>query len=188
MLSGFVSLRESGAAPQGARGPLGILRPPGALEEDAFLAACIRCTRCAEACEPQCIRFFGPETGSLHGTPYIAPIDRACTMCLMCGEACPAGALHVLEERTDVAMGVAVLDERLCVSTNGTGVCGACHTACPLREKAITLGIRNRPEIHPEFCTGCGLCEEFCIVDERQDIRAIQIETPRAWRRPGAAS
>ena len=74
-------------------------------------------------------------------------------------------------------MGTAVVDDRLCVSINGTGVCGACFTACPLRGKAITQTMRNAPEVHAEYCTGCGLCEEFCIVDDRKGLRAIQVHT-----------
>ena len=52
---------------------------------------------------------------------------RACTLCLKCGEACPTGAIVPLVEKDEARMGEAVVDERLCVSHNGTGVCGACH-------------------------------------------------------------
>ncbi len=168
-------------SPSAARRDLGILRPPGALAEDAFLGACIRCTRCADACPAHAIALFGAEAGMLHGTPYIDPCNRACTMCLACGDACPTNALEPLKQRAQVTMGTAVVDDRLCVSINGTGVCGACFTACPLRGSAITQGIRNAPTVHPEFCTGCGLCEEFCIVDDREGIRAIQVRTDRRW-------
>jgi ferredoxin-type protein NapG len=82
---------------------------------------------------------------------------------------------------TEVDMGLAVVDDRLCVSINGSGVCGACFTVCPLRGQAITQTIRNAPEVHEEYCTGCGLCEQFCIVDERAGIRAIQVTTNRHW-------
>jgi MauM/NapG family ferredoxin protein len=167
--------------PHGARHALGLIRPPGALPESDFLAACIRCMRCVDACEPRCIELFGAEAGTLQGTPYIVPIQKACTLCLACGEACPTGAILPLEEKDQADMGEAVIDERLCVSLNGTGVCGACFTACPLRGKAITQGIRNAPEIHTDHCVGCGLCEEFCIVDERSDLRAIQVTTQRTW-------
>lgn len=177
----MIRARSPAAAPQNVRGDLGIVRPPGALAEQNFLAACIRCTRCADACSTNAIALYGPESGPLHGTPYIDPIEQACNMCLACGEACPTTALAPLHERTEVAMGTAVVDDRLCVSINGTGVCGACFTACPLRGKAITQGIRNAPTVHPEFCTGCGLCEQFCIVDERDGIRAIQVHSERQW-------
>lgn len=176
MLAGFGSFRGSEAPLQGERGRLGVLRPPGAGPEADFLALCIRCTRCADACEAQCIRYFGPEAGRHQGTPYLIPDERGCTMCLACGEACPADALKPLSVMSEVAMGTAVVDERLCVSHNGTGVCGACHTACPLKNRAITQDFRNAPVIHPEHCTGCGLCEEVCIVRDR---RAIQVKTRR---------
>lgn len=175
-LLGFMSLRRSSTAPVGSRGTLGILRPPGSVQEAGFLALCIRCTRCADACEAQCIRFFGPEAGDLQGTPYIFSRDRGCTLCLACGETCPSGAILPLERKQDARMGVAVVDERLCVSLDGTGVCGACFTICPLRGRAITQGIRNAPKVHAEHCVGCGLCEEICIVRER---RAIQVKTER---------
>jgi ferredoxin-type protein NapG len=76
----------------------------------------------------------------------------------------------------EAEMGLAVVDERLCVSLNGTGVCGACHTICPLRNRAITLDIRNAPKVHEDECVGCGLCEEVCIVREP---RAIYVRTDR---------
>lgn len=181
VLMGVLRLRMPHGSPQGARRALGIVRPPGALMEPEFLSACIRCTRCADACSSNAIQLFGPETGALQGTPFIDPIDAACNMCLACGPVCPTEALLPLSEVAEVKMGLAVVDDRLCVSINGTGVCGACFTACPLRGKAITQGIRNAPEVHTEFCTGCGLCEQFCIVDERDGVRAIQVTTNRHW-------
>jgi len=156
----------------------GILRPPGALDEDAFLAACVRCSLCADACDTFCIRFFGPNEGRVAGTPHISPEERACNLCLACTLACPSGALQELSQREQVAMGTAVVDERLCVSHNGTGACGACHTACPLRNRAITQGMRNAPTVHAEHCVGCGLCEEACIVYDRKAIRVV---TERSW-------
>ncbi len=179
LLACFVGLRGSNRPPAGARGPLGTVRPPGSLEEPEFLAKCIRCTRCADACEAQCIRFFGPEAGKQQNTPYIMPIERGCTLCLKCGEACPTGAILPLEEKKDAKMGTAEIDERLCVCYNGTGVCGACFTVCPRRNKAITQEIRLRPIIHEDECTGCGMCEEHCIVDDRPGLRAIMVNSKR---------
>ena len=75
-------------------------------------------------------------------------------------------------------MGVAVVDERLCVSHNGTGVCGACHTACPLRNSAITKALRNAPTVHENYCVGCGLCEEACILKGTKAIRVFSGRLP----------
>lgn len=156
----------------------GILRPPGALDEEAFLATCVRCQLCAQACDTACIEFFGPFEGRHAGTPHIAAERVACNLCLACTLACPSGALVALAELTAVRMGTAVVDERLCVSHNGTGACGACHTACPLKNKAVTQGLRNAPTVHAEHCVGCGLCEEACIVYDRKAIRVV---TGRSW-------
>lgn len=156
----------------------GLLRPPGSLPEDEFLARCIRCERCSEACEADCLDLFGAGGGSLEGTPYIIPEDRACTLCLECGKACPTGAIEPLEDKANARMGTAQVDEELCVSHNGTGICGACFTICPLRGKAITQGLFNRPTVVEEECVGCGLCEEVCIVDRD---KAIRIHTTRGW-------
>lgn len=164
----------------------GLLRPPGSLAEGDFLAACVRCTRCAEACGRDCIRYAPPGSGRLAGTPFIVAEERACDLCGRCGEACPTGAIAPLPPFKDPAfaaaarMGVAVVDERLCVSHNGTGVCGACHTACPLKGSAIVQGARNRPTVRAG-CVGCGLCEEACIVDDPKAGRAIRVRSERRW-------
>ncbi|MCK6473609.1 MAG: 4Fe-4S dicluster domain-containing protein [Planctomycetes bacterium] len=156
----------------------GILRPPGALAEDEFLAACIRCDRCRDACDTKAIRIFGPDEGRLAGTPHIVAQEHACNLCLLCTQACPTGALAETREVTQVRMGTAVVDRRLCVSWNGSGACGACHTICPLKNKAIRQGLYNRPEVFAEHCVGCGLCEEACIVKDR---KAIRVFSERAW-------
>jgi ferredoxin-type protein NapG len=165
------------------------LRPPGALPEPEFRAACTRCYLCAEVCEPECIRFPGrivgtqphlPRgTGSMRGaaqrpplwdggdTPYVLPWERACNLCMRCGEVCPTPALTpIADDRESIAagvrMGVAQIDRKLCLPWTRTSWCGACLTICPYREEAITVDHQSRPVIHPEHCVGCGLCVEVC--------------------------
>ncbi len=179
-LSILALLIRSEAAGPAVPGEPATLRPPGALAEAGFLAACIRCERCRDACEAGCIRIARPPDGAGRGTPFIVARERGCTLCLECTRVCPTGALRRLEEVEDVAMGVAVIDERTCVAINRTGVCGACHTVCPLRNRAITLGLHNAPAIHDDKCVGCGLCEEACILDGTKAIRVFP-------RRKGAA-
>lgn len=159
----------------------GLLRPPGAVEEGEFLARCIRCQRCAEACETDAIRLAPRASGRLAHTPYIVAEAHACDLCLACGKACPTGALEPLQQMADARMGTAVVDKRLCVSHNGTGVCGACYTICPLKGKAITQGKHNAPEVRAEHCAGCGLCEEACIVHDPNAGRAIRVRSMREW-------
>ena len=114
-------------------------RPPGALAEPEFLARCTHCYLCQDVCPPGCIQ-MKRDMGRDRHTPYITHRLKACTLCLKCGEVCPTGALQPLASKNDVRMGVAVVDESLCVSHLRTGACGACFTACPMRGEAITQG------------------------------------------------
>jgi len=141
-------------------------RPPGALAEQEFLARCIHCYLCQDVCPVGCIHMRADGESDRH-TPYVLPRVKGCTLCLKCGDVCPTGALQPLRNKVEVRMGIAGVDENLCVSHLRTGACGACFTACPLRGRAITQGLYNAPTVHAEACTGCGLCEEVCIVPYR---------------------
>ena len=143
------------------------LRPPGALAEKEFTDACIGCSQCASVCPNKCISFYGFEKGFKNfGTPRIDPRAKACILCMACTQVCPTGALQKLEPTPEgiakVAMGKAVVYEDYCFSYAGR-TCGVCYKACPLPGKAITIGIYEQPTVHPEYCVGCGLCEQACI-------------------------
>src|SRR5262245_39841423 len=71
------------------------MRPPGALPEAAFLAACTRCGECTAACPVHAIRPLGTEHGLASGTPALQVSSVACVMCteMPCAQACPTDAL-----------------------------------------------------------------------------------------------
>lgn len=159
------------------------LRPPGALGEVDFLARCIRCGRCIDACPNRCIVSFTEEAGKdlcmapgegQTGTPAIFPRRQACMLCngtgsgdLLCTAACPSGALRRTRRdietiQAEVKMGIAELDKNLCYSFNGAS-CGACVRACPLEGRALSAGMWEKPIIDQTNCVGCGLCERSCI-------------------------
>lgn len=144
------------------------LRPPGALPEADFLRQCIGCFKCATACPNDCISMASFEFGATHvHTPVINPRSRGCILCMRCTEVCPTGALTEIKRDIEVVsktvkMGTAQIDKNLCYSFFGR-TCGVCYRACPLPGKAMTIGLYEQPTVHPEFCVGCGLCEQSCI-------------------------
>ncbi|MEE8535195.1 MAG: 4Fe-4S dicluster domain-containing protein [Kiloniellales bacterium] len=144
------------------------LRPPGALPERDFLAACIRCFQCGSVCPNQCIQFRGLSDGPAQAyTPYIAPRAQACILCMKCTQACPTDALTPISNdlesiATQVRMGTAHVNEDLCYSYNDR-ICGVCYYACPFPDTALRLKTGARPVVDETACVGCGNCERACI-------------------------
>ena len=174
------------ALPSVAR-PAQALRPPGALDEPAFLGACIRCGLCVRDCPPQNLRLsdWGDRLGRdwassvAVGTPYFEARKIPCEMCedLPCVKDCPTGALdRRLTDITQAKMGVAVLiDEENCLNFLGLR-CDVCYRVCPVIDQAITLEKISNPRsdrhamllptVHAQACTGCGKCEKSCVLEE----------------------
>ncbi|MCG8556369.1 MAG: 4Fe-4S dicluster domain-containing protein [Proteobacteria bacterium] len=144
------------------------LRPPGALPEGQFVDACVRCLKCGNACPNGCIRFHGFDAGLTQAlTPYIRARERACVLCGECARVCPTSALQPFEATRegwleDVKMGTAHVNTSMCYSYHGR-TCGACYKACPLAGLAIRIGVFEKPLLQPEYCVGCGLCEQACL-------------------------
>jgi ferredoxin-type protein NapG len=69
-----------------------LLRPPGALPEDEFLAVCIRCDKCLNACPYRLVtRVSITESIIAAGTPVVR--GSTCPNCRRCIPYCPVGAL-----------------------------------------------------------------------------------------------
>jgi len=162
--------------------PAQAIRPPGALAEDDFLAACVRCGLCVRDCPYNTLTLSDLANVTLPvatGTPYFTARDIPCEMCedIPCVKACPTGALD--RELTDIAqsrMGLAALvDQESCLNFLGLR-CDVCYRVCPVIDKAITLELRHNPRsdrhalllptVHSDACTGCGKCEKSCVLPE----------------------
>jgi ferredoxin-type protein NapG len=153
------------------------LRPPGALAEKDFNAACIKCGQCVNACPFDTLNLAASGGGLPIGTPYFTPRDIPCHLCpdIPCMKACPTGALSPkLEDINESRMGLAVIDIENCLSWKGLR-CEICHRECPIKGKAITLETHPRnlskhamfvPIVHSDACTGCGICERACPTTE----------------------
>lgn len=105
------------------------LRPPGALEERHFLAACIKCGQCVQVCPVQAIELADVGEGFGVGAPFIDARKQACDFscdALSCILACPTGALsHDLKTKEEVRMGLAELARPdACLARRGRGFKG----------------------------------------------------------------
>jgi ferredoxin-type protein NapG len=188
----FAGLLGAQALYRLARTPGFLLRPPGAQGENDFLAHCIGCGRCIEACPYRAIRVASPVAGTAVGTPVIDAREQACRLCedFPCVGACPTGALRDVSTRTDVRMGTAVIDDELCIAISSGIRCEVCYRSCPLINQAIDIELRPRegdsthvifaPVIDEERCVGCGLCVERCVISS--PAVAIGIGVSRARR------
>ncbi len=159
--------------------PAQSLRPPGALDEEGFLGACLRCGLCVRDCPYDTLRLAELGEAPATGTPYFVARDVPCEMCddIPCVAACPSGALDpALTDIEDARMGLAVLvGQETCLNLLGLR-CDVCYRVCPLIDEAITLvrqhnertGVHARfiPTVHSDHCTGCGKCEKSCVLEE----------------------
>ncbi len=152
------------------------LRPPGAQDELHFVASCIRCGKCGQACPYRSIKIASILDGfSMMGTPYIKPRDVPCYACMKCPPVCPSGALNRdLRQKQDIRMGTAFINKRTCLPWQGT-LCRSCYENCPIFDEAIVMDEELRPVVDEKKCIGCGICENVCPVDQ-----AAIIVRPRA--------
>ena len=159
--------------------PAQALRPPGALPEGDFLAACVRCGLCVRDCPYDTLKLSDLGDPVATGTPYFTARKVACEMCedIPCVKACPTGALdRQLTDINKAKMGLAALvDHESCLNFLGLR-CDVCYRVCPVIDKAITLETQHNPRsdrhamllptVHSDACTGCGKCEKSCVLPE----------------------
>jgi len=165
------------------------IRPPGAQKENDFLGACVRCGLCVRDCPYDTLKLAELGEPVALGTPYFTARETPCEMCedIPCVVTCPTGALdHSLTNINDARMGLAVvIDQEGCIAFQGLR-CEVCFNVCPVRNKAITIDIQHNsrtgmhakfiPVVHSSDCTGCGKCEEACIVDGESAIKVMPIK------------
>jgi ferredoxin-type protein NapG len=173
---------------QAAALPATALRPPGALAEAEFLAACVRCGLCVRDCPYDTLKLAELGDGVATGTPYFEARKVPCEMCddIPCVAACPTGALdRGLTDIEDARMGLAVLiDQETCLNYLGLR-CDVCYRVCPVIDRAITLERFHNPRsdrhalflptVHSEHCTGCGKCEQACVLPDAAAIKVLPI-------------
>jgi ferredoxin-type protein NapG len=145
------------------------LRPPGALPENDFLAACIRCGLCVEQCPYDTLKLADARSVAALGTPYLLARQVPCYLCqgydeLKCIAVCPTPALKPVASWRDIRMGTAIINRDVCLAWQGT-MCRACWHACPFPNEAIVFDERGRALVVAEQCIGCGICDHACITE-----------------------
>lgn len=183
LVAGYRVLRgENGVSPGRP-----VVRPPAALPEGEFVNRCIRCGNCMKACVTNGLQPCILESG-LGGvwTPRIDSNMGYCEYgCTRCGNVCPTGAIKPLTEaeKAVTRLGTAKVDRTACIPWVTDDTCLVCEEHCPVSNKAIKLSQRKTedgeiiklPEVDPNLCVGCGICEYVCPAVPRKAIRVTPL-------------
>ena len=182
-----------------------VIRPPGSVEEKAFLERCIKCDQCIRTCPTNVLQPALMESG-LEGiwTPILNMKLGYCEVnCTLCGQVCPTGAIQriTIEEKTGlgpfaaegpIRLGTAFFDHGRCLPWSMETPCVVCEEVCPVSPKAIysrevTITKRDgnpitlrRPYVDPALCIGCGICEHECPVTDEAAIRVTAVGETRS--------
>lgn len=173
-----------------------LIRPPGALDERAFLDRCIKCGECMKVCTTNGLQPTLTEAG-IEGiwSPVLVPRIGYCEYrCTLCGQVCPTGAIRRLEpeEKAKVKIGLAMIDKGRCLPHAHATSCIVCEEVCPVPGKAIwfeKVVVKNRegtelllkqPKVDIERCIGCGICEAKCPVIGRPAIYITHVGESRS--------
>lgn len=180
----------------GKRSSEKLIRPPGALPEPKFLAACVRCGECMKVCPTNALQPASDQAGA-EGlwTPVLVPKIGYCEYyCSLCTQVCPTGAIKELKirEKTRVRIGSAWINKNRCIPYTLGRSCTVCEEKCPTSPKAIkfieteiaisdgTWMPQEVPVVDLNQCIGCGICETKCPVYDDPAIYCTSLGESRS--------
>lgn len=178
LMAGVLSASMLGMVPV-LRGDVARLRPPGALkallDEQQFLASCIKCGQCVQVCPVEAIKLADLTDGYGIGTPYIDAREQACDFScdgLQCVLACPTGALtHEINYPAESRMGFARLGRpEACLAVQGKGFRGKArgeNFKGRLRYAEVDRWQPIPVADHPYDLELCDLCTRVCPIEIR---------------------
>lgn len=159
------------------------VRPPGSVPEREFLAMCVRCGECLQACPNAVLQPMGFRRGlDALWTPEVVADWSGCdASCNVCGQVCPTGAIRALplDEKRVARMGLAVVDTAACLPYAGREACQLCVDECTAAGyraiEFMRVGTQAdsqgqpiegtgflAPVVRADRCVGCGLCQTRC--------------------------
>jgi MauM/NapG family ferredoxin protein len=169
-----------------------LIRPPGALPEQNFINACVRCGQCMKVCptnglQPSLIEYGADGLFTPQLIPRIGWCEKNCNQC---SSVCPSGALKTvpIPKKETTVIGTAYIIRDLCIPWSEYKNCLVCEEMCPTKQKSIIIKeetLVNKsgekvkvklPYVLEDTCTGCGKCENKCPV---QGDGAIIVRTPK---------
>ncbi len=171
-----------------------LIRPPGALPEQDFINACIRCGQCMKVCPTNGLQpsLFEYGADALF-TPRLIPRIGWCEKnCNQCSAVCPSGALKTvpIPQKETTMIGTAYIIRDLCIPWSEYKNCLVCEEMCPTNKKSIIFkeetlinkrGQKVRiklPYVLEDTCIGCGKCEHKCPVQGEGAIIVRTLKRP----------
>lgn len=174
------------------------VRPPGSCGEKDFLERCINCGQCMKVCPNNAIHPALWQAG-IEGfwSPVIIPKIGYCEpTCTLCCKVCPTGAIRTFTEEDKkenrVKIGTAFFDRGRCLPWAMGTECMVCEEHCPTSPKAIWFEERTLPRpdgstfeaklphVDPAQCSGCGVCEHVCPVEDKAAVRVTSVGESRS--------
>jgi ferredoxin len=174
--------------------------------EREFLALCVRCGECFQACPNNALQPVAFEQG-LEGlwTPQLVARWSGCEpTCNNCGQVCPTGAIRALPlaEKQAARIGLAIVDESTCLPYAGREACDICVKECRAAGyeaiEFMRVGVKAdaqgapvedsgflAPVVLADKCVGCGICETRCHEINVAQKRLIQRATIAVVAGPG---
>ena len=186
-----------------------LIRPPGSCEESEFLAKCIKCDQCINACPTNVLQPATFQQGGLESlwTPVMEFRIGHCQLkCTMCTEVCPTGAIKKItteeklgkgdyEKDGPIRLGTAFFDMGRCLPHAMEIPCVVCEEVCPTSPKAIqtkdeevmdvygNIIVLNKPFMVPDLCIGCGICETECPIKDERAVYVTAVGESRSNER-----
>lgn len=148
----LTSLQPENEQKQGFEG----IRPPWAVDNQAFVEQCTRCGDCIAVCETKIL------VKGDGGFPEVAFDKGECTFCKKCVEVCEQPIFRPLDEQPwahKIEIGTSCL-------TQHRIECRACQDNCPMNaiRFRLQMGGVAQPVVNIEACNGCGACVKSCPV------------------------